>query len=109
MYEKTERLIKIQKKIRKRRSKKIEERVKELSESTRTIKSDISTLSFELNYPIYTETGKFGGVKAMEHWYYNEGLSSTDIAFLKTLLFKLDKSDRTQLERIIKIAQGGKR
>ena len=45
----------------------------------------------------------------MEHWYYDEGLSSTDIAFLKSLLFKLEKSDRAQLERIIKIAQGGKR
>ena len=109
MIGKSERLIQILKIISKRRFVKIDELANELSVSTRTIKSDIATLSYDLNYPIYTETGKFGGVKAMEHWYYNEGLSSGHIAFLKSLLSKLDKQDKNQLAEIIKIAQGGKR
>ena len=106
---KSERLIQILKIISKRRFVKIDELADELAVSRRTIERDISVLSYDLEYTIYTDTGTYGGVYAMEHWYYDEGLSSTDIAFLKSLLFKLEKSDRAQLERIIKIAQGGKR
>ena len=73
----------------------------ELNASRRTIQRDIEVLS--LDYPIYCDMGRTGGIHLMEG--YRNGrkyLSENQADFLKGLLPSLSDDDKTMMESILK-------
>ncbi len=86
--------------ISKERFVKIQNLADELGVTERTIRADISELSCD--YQIYTMPGKYnGGVYAMDGWYYNDQMNSSDTDFLKSLLPRLNSSEQERLLKII--------
>lgn len=88
----TERRIEIIKILCRRRHEKIENLSNELGVCERTIRRDIESLSMQ--YPIYTQKGKFGGVYIVDGFNIERMyMDDSKIAVLRKLSEKLKNGD----------------
>ena len=68
--------------------------------SRRTVERDIEILA--CSYPIFTESWRGGGVRAMDGWYVNKRYMTADQeALLRKLLPGLQPEDQKTMERIL--------
>ena len=96
----TERRQNIIKVLCERRYERIENLATEFNVSRRTIQYDIQILS--CTYPLYTETGVYGGVYVAEGFYLGmHYLTDKQEVFLISMLNELSGQDRELLEEII--------
>ena len=86
--------------LNERRYEKMANLALELKVSRRTIYSDVMILSAE--FPIYTETGKFGGVYVVKDFCYRtKYLTDSQVELLERLLTILNEKDKYTLHSII--------
>ena len=100
MQSATERRQLVLEAISDRRQVRREDLAAELGVSERTIRRDVEILS--CSYPIYTQQGGGGGIRAMDGWYVSRRyLRDDQEALLRSLLPGLQPEDRETMRKIL--------
>ncbi len=100
MQSATERRQLVLETISDRRQVRREDLAAEFGVSERTIRRDVEILS--CSYPIYTQQGGGGGIRAMDGWYVSRRyLRDDQEALLRSLLPGLQPEDRETMRKIL--------